>query len=63
MKLHFEDDCKRYQPDPFIFEVGGRYYMYVTAHNGVEAYPDLSVYQENRLRYLRSCIHSEKGKD
>lgn len=38
MKLHFEDDCKRYQPDPFIFEVGGRYYMYVTAHNGVEAY-------------------------
>ena len=37
MKLKFAGK-KRAQPDPFIFEDGGRYYLYVTAGKGVEAY-------------------------
>jgi len=36
MKLQF--DVVRSQPDPFIFEDSGRYYLYVTAYHGVEAY-------------------------
>ena len=38
MKLNFGKDAFRSQPDPFIFEDGGRYYLYVTAGPGVEAY-------------------------
>ncbi len=38
MRLLFEKDCKRTQPDPFVFEADGKYYMYVTAGKGVEAY-------------------------
>lgn len=38
MKLLFEKDCKKTQPDPFMFEADGKYYMYVTAGRGVEAY-------------------------
>ena len=37
MKMSF-DVAGRKQPDPFVFEDGGKYYMYVTAHDGVEAY-------------------------
>jgi len=37
MKLKFDVKGK-YQPDPFIFEDGGKLYLYVTAKNGVEAY-------------------------
>lgn len=37
MKLNF-GKITRSQPDPFIFEADGRYYLYVTAHDGVEAY-------------------------
>lgn len=37
MKLKF-DVTGRCQPDPFIFEDNGRYYLYVTAGPGVEAY-------------------------
>ncbi|MBQ8642680.1 MAG: family 43 glycosylhydrolase [Clostridia bacterium] len=37
MKLNF-GSLKRSQPDPFIFEDKGRYYLYVTACDGVEAY-------------------------
>lgn len=36
MKLHIAAD--RNQPDPFIFEDGGRFYLYVTASEGVECY-------------------------
>ena len=36
MKLKFDVD--RNQPDPFIFEDNGRFYLYVTADDGVEAY-------------------------
>ncbi len=37
MKLTFNVSGK-YQPDPFIFEDEGKFYLYVTAYNGVEAY-------------------------
>jgi len=37
MKLRFEVPGK-IQPDPFIFEDNGRFYLYVTAGSGVEAY-------------------------
>lgn len=37
MKLKFNVSDKS-QPDPFIFEDGGRFYIYVTAPKGVEAY-------------------------
>ncbi len=37
MKLKF-DVCGKNQPDPFIFEDGGKFYLYVTADDGVEAY-------------------------
>ncbi|MBO5313576.1 MAG: family 43 glycosylhydrolase [Clostridia bacterium] len=37
MKLKF-DVIGKQQPDPFIFEDGGRLYLYVTAKQGVEAY-------------------------
>ncbi len=36
MKLRIAAD--RSQPDPFIFEDGGRFYLYVTADGGVECY-------------------------
>lgn len=38
MKLIFEKNCGRAQPDPFVFRDGGRFYLYVTADDGVEAY-------------------------
>lgn len=37
MKLKF-DITGKHQPDPFIFEDGGKLYIYVTAPSGVEAY-------------------------
>ena len=37
MKLQF-DVTNQQQPDPFIFEDNGRFYLYVTADAGVEAY-------------------------
>lgn len=37
MKLNF-DVYGKHQADPFIFEDGGRFYLYVTAKCGVEAY-------------------------
>ena len=37
MKLKF-DVVGKHQPDPFIFEDGGKLYLYVTAKRGVEAY-------------------------
>ena len=36
MKLKFDVDSN--QPDPFIFEDNGSFYLYVTGDNGVEAY-------------------------
>lgn len=38
MKLRFDKAYTSGQPDPFIFVDGGRFYLYVTCGNGVEAY-------------------------
>lgn len=37
MKMQFNVKGMK-QPDPFVFEDNGKFYMYVTAHDGVEAY-------------------------
>ena len=37
MKLKFNVKNKT-QPDPYVFEDNGRFYMFVTALDGVEAY-------------------------
>lgn len=42
MKLKF-DVCGKAQADPFIFEDGGKLYLYVTAKDGVEAYSSDSL--------------------
>lgn len=38
MKLRFDREYGRTQPDPFVCQIGDRWYMYVTALSGVEAY-------------------------
>lgn len=45
MKIKF-DVKNRTQPDPFVFEDNGRFYMYVTAHDGVEAYTAEDLFGE-----------------
>ena len=42
MKLSFDIQGK-HQPDPFIFEDNGVFYLYVTATDGVEAYSSVSL--------------------
>ena len=43
MKLKF-DVTGKHQPDPYIFEDGGKLYLYVTATQGVEAYSALDLF-------------------
>ena len=43
MKMRF-DIAGKCQPDPFIFEDGGRFYLYVTGLQGVEAYTGDSLF-------------------
>jgi hypothetical protein len=38
MKLQFDRAYGRTQPDPFVCQIGDKWYMYVTALTGVEAY-------------------------
>ncbi|MGN1408902.1 MAG: family 43 glycosylhydrolase [Eubacteriales bacterium] len=38
MKLKFDKEYNKNQPDPFIFEDEGKFYLYVTATDGIEAY-------------------------
>lgn len=45
MKLNF-GKIIREQPDPFIFRDGDRFFLYVTAHEGVEAYSADSPFEE-----------------
>lgn len=45
MKVNFTVK-NRTQPDPFVFEDNGRLYMYVTAHDGVEAYSADELFDE-----------------
>ncbi|NLE13250.1 MAG: family 43 glycosylhydrolase [Clostridiales bacterium] len=46
MKLNFGANRVRPQADPFIFEDGGRYYIYVTGGRGVEAYSSDAILGE-----------------
>lgn len=45
MKLRFNIDNKN-QPDPYIFEDSGKFYLYVTAVDGVEAYETEDIFGE-----------------
>ena len=45
MKLKFDTQNKN-QPDPFIFEDNGKFYLYVTAKDGVEAYETNDIFGE-----------------
>lgn len=72
MKLNFKE-TGRTQPDPYIFEDGGKFYLYVTAANGVEAYTAGDLFGqwqfygivcsvENCTSYWAPCIIKYKGK-
>lgn len=45
MKLRFDKQNKS-QPDPFIFADGDKFYLYVTAKDGVEAYQSADIFGE-----------------
>lgn len=45
MKLKFDINNKN-QPDPYIFEDNGEFFLYVTAHDGVEAYETDDIFGE-----------------
>ncbi len=59
MKLRF-DVQGRTQPDPFIFENEGKFYLYVTAKWGVEAYEADSPFGEWKFR---GVVASFEGAD
>lgn len=72
MKLEF-DVSNRTQPDPFVFEDDGKFYMYVTAHDGVEAYMADDLFGEWKFQgvvcsvegcvdYWAPCIIKLSGK-
>ncbi len=72
MKLKFDVKGKS-QPDPFIFADGGKFYLYVTAGRGVEAYSADDVFGvwhyegviasiENGSAYWAPCIVRTGGK-
>ena len=72
MKLKFDVKGKS-QPDPFIFADGGKFYLYVTAGRGVEAYSADDVFGvwhyegviasvENGSAYWAPCIVKTGGK-
>lgn len=72
MKLKFNVRGKN-QPDPFIFEDNGRFYLYVTAGGGVEAYSADGLFDEWQYEgvvcsvegwknYWAPCIIKHAGK-
>lgn len=72
MKLKFDIQNKT-QPDPYIFADGGRYFLYVTAGRGVEAYSADSLEGiwrfegivcsiEGKRNYWAPCIAKINGK-
>ena len=72
MKLKF-NVSGRTQPDPFIFEDNGKFYIYVTANDGVEAYSTDDIYGvwkhegvicsvEGWVQYWAPCIAKVDGK-
>ena len=59
MKLNFGDVVNS-QPDPFIFEDNGRFYLYVTAYAGVEAYSADSPFGEWKFEGIVCTIGTHK---
>ena len=59
MKLKF--DVERTQPDPFVFEDNGKFYMYVTASEGVEAYSTDDLFGEWHFEGVVASIENGKG--
>lgn len=59
MRLKF--DVEKNQPDPFIFEDEGKFYLYVTAKNGVEAYSTDDIFGE--WHFEGTIASMENGKD
>lgn len=60
MKLKFDVKGKT-QPDPFIFYDNGRYFLYVTAHDGVEAYTSSSI--TDTWHWLGIVTETENAED
>lgn len=58
MKLNFDIQNKT-QPDPFIFEDAGKFYLYVTAIDGVEAYSSGDIFGQWKYEGIVTDI---KGK-
>lgn len=60
MKLNF-GSLKRSQPDPFIFEAEGKFYLYVTAIRGVEVYSADTPFSEWKFEgevfSVEGCSH------
>ena len=65
MKMKFDaEGLRRTQPDPFIFEDGGKFYMYVSAmyeSEGVEAYCADDLFGE--FRYIGIVTETPGGHD
>ena len=72
MKLKFEKDLFRAQPDPFVYPVSGGWAMYVTAKEGVCAYFSETPFaqweykgvickKEGYHEYWAPCIYYEDG--
>ena len=55
MKLNFDVQGKT-QPDPFIFEDGDRFYLYVTAEEGVEVYQSEELLGEWRYEGIAAAF-------
>ncbi len=59
MKLKFDVD--RNQPDPFIFEDSGSFYLYVTGDNGVEAYSSDDVFGIWHFEGIVASVENGRG--
>ena len=59
MKLTFNVQGKT-QPDPFIFEDGGRLYLYVTAEEGVDPNVERRTARVCKMTVSNGCIRMER---
>ncbi len=56
MKLNFNEDCNRTQPDPYVIKHDGKYYMYATGAEGVQLYIGENMYD---WEYKGLCFGKE----
>ena len=59
MKLNFKQKG-RTQPDPYVFEDNGKFYMYVTAYDGVEAYSADDLFGEWNFEGIVCSVDGRK---